>query len=88
MNTTVASTPLLDGEGKNRRVYFSLFTRDVFGLIVSSQAGKRNAHWSPGNDSSACNHRPTIICMTTPPSIATFTRPGSNIVANFVFINV
>lgn len=86
MHTIMVGIPSLDREGK-KSVFFFIYCRDVFGLNVPSQARKETRR-SPGNDSSAHNQHPAVICTTTPPSTAAFTRPGGNIVAKFVFINV
>lgn len=82
-----AGTLLLDGEGSNRRVYFSLFTVATFS--ASSFRAKPEKEARTG-------HQGTIHPLATSvpryvrllPSTVAFTRPGSNIVAKFVFINV
>lgn len=68
-------------------MYFSLFTITTFSVSSSPARPRKksatSAHWGTilpfATDA--------VMCTTALPSVAAFTRPASNIVANFIFTN-
>lgn len=78
-------------EGRGRRVYFSLFTVTTFSASSFRPGGRNAARAATGERffrSEPATRGNTYHYTPATSAAMAFTRPGGNIVAKFVFINV